>query len=332
MGNRLVIIFCIFLFTQPLKGVLKLSTGNGDWTASGTWNPSGQPACGDSIIINAGHTVSVTSQVSYNGCATPVILVIRGTLYFEGGSKLRLSCGSKIYIFAGGRIDSDGAGNSNQLEVCGTTVWTGTSGPVNGPVCIPATLPGCNAVLPVTLALFHGQACNKDICLSWQTRSEINNDFFEVERSRDGILFVSIERVHTLANDGNSKMPINYSATDRKVHEGVFYYRIKQVDRDGTFEMSPVIIVQPTGIGLAQLEIFPNPARGKFTVTGTFLLGKPAASLCIYNSLSQLVLNCELSPEGTSAEVDLNNKLQPGSYVVRSCDSGITCHARLLIN
>ena len=109
-------------------------------------------------------------------------------------------------------------------------------------------------VLPVELTEFAAQKESGYNLLSWSTASEINNAFFEVEKSSDGINFHKIGQVQ---GAGNSSEELDYEFMDHVVNDETVYYRLKQVDFDGAFEYSPVRML--TGEGeMAQLMVLDN--------------------------------------------------------------------------
>ncbi len=111
--------------------------------------------------------------------------------------------------------------------------------------------------LPVEMTYFNGQLQNKTVELTWGTASEKNNEYFQVERSADGINYEVIGRAE---GHGNSVTPVNYQFTDADPLSGVSYYRLLQVDFDGQSEFSKVISVENNVVQSA-LKVFPNPAQ-----------------------------------------------------------------------
>ena len=85
--------------------------------------------------------------------------------------------------------------------------------------------------LPVELISFNGVAENNEVRLTWETASELNNDFFDVERSQNGLNF---EKIGTVKGNGNSNILNQYTFLDKDPYVGFNYYRLKQVDYDGT--------------------------------------------------------------------------------------------------
>lgn len=99
----------------------------------------------------------------------------------------------------------------------------------------------CDAVLPVVLTNFVGKPEANRHLLEWSTASEINNNYFEIERSIDGQDF---EYIGEIQGKGNSSSNINYQFIDEYPKQTINYYRLKQVDYDGLFEYSKIIAIQ----------------------------------------------------------------------------------------
>ncbi len=134
--------------------------------------------------------------------------------------------------------------------------------------------------LPVELTRFDATAKGAGVNLSWATASEKNNDRFDVQRSATGEAF---ETIGSLKGTGNSTMAHEYAFVDKLPVAGLAYYRLKQVDTDGTTTFSPVVTVKGTALsGLA----FPNPSAGQITLAAD--LG--AVAYRVYNAIGQTVL------------------------------------------
>ena len=100
---------------------------------------------------------------------------------------------------------------------------------------------GCTptAILPIVLVSFEGKALkNNTNLIKWSTASEINNEYFSIEKSNDAILFSSIGEVN---GAGNSNNFIEYSFIDKNPNTTVNYYRLKQIDFNGEFSYSSII-------------------------------------------------------------------------------------------
>ena len=112
------------------------------------------------------------------------------------------------------------------------------------------------SVLSITLTRFEAFAVGAgQVRLEWETESEINNSHFELEHSTDGLQWNEIGQV---AGQGTTTATTNYILVDEQVPAGVHYYRLKQVDFDGSYTYSPIEVVNLQGNGA--WYIWPNPA------------------------------------------------------------------------
>ena len=115
--------------------------------------------------------------------------------------------------------------------------------------------------LPVSLIKFTAVAAGNKVRVSWSTATELNNAYFEVERSLDAATFVPVGRV---AGSGTSSQSQQYSLLDNAVEGNVIYYRLRQVDLDATVHYSEVRMVNLHDA--ASLTLLPNPAPGAVSV------------------------------------------------------------------
>ena len=95
--------------------------------------------------------------------------------------------------------------------------------------------------LPVELTFFNAEVqSDRTVLMSWQTATELNNDYFTIERSINGSQFKEIGRIEGI---GNSTSLNNYSFIDQQPFEGISYYRLKQTDLNGAYEyFAPVVV------------------------------------------------------------------------------------------
>jgi len=94
-----------------------------------------------------------------------------------------------------------------------------------------------NGILPVKLISFNATLANEKVNCTWETASETNNDYFTIERSKDGNGFESLGNVK---GQGNSNINTRYSFTDNNPFDGISYYRLKQTDFDGKYTYSTI--------------------------------------------------------------------------------------------
>lgn len=104
----------------------------------------------------------------------------------------------------------------------------------------PYAVRNATLILPVELINFNATPKGKNVEINWTTASETNNDYFSVERSKDGIEFSNIDIV---PGAGNSNKILNYKSIDNSPLSEYSYYRLKQVDFDGLFAYSKIVPV-----------------------------------------------------------------------------------------
>lgn len=122
----------------------------------------------------------------------------------------------------------------------------------------PIVLVNSGGILPIELISFTGQCEDNSIHIAWTTISELNNDYFTIEKSTDAINW---EIVGTKKGAGNSNQIINYDFIDETTYRNadVIYYRLKQTDYNGKFEYFNPISIINCAIEI-DIIVFPNPA------------------------------------------------------------------------
>ncbi|MBA3900949.1 MAG: T9SS type A sorting domain-containing protein, partial [Bacteroidetes bacterium] len=120
----------------------------------------------------------------------------------------------------------------------------------------------CN-VLPIELLEFTGFAEEKENILKWTTSSEINNAYFIIEKTINGTDFNDIGRVK---GNGNSSILLSYSFNDHTPTDGNNYYRLKQVDFDGSFKNSELILIRRESKNTYLVHLYPNPFNDIITL------------------------------------------------------------------
>lgn len=277
------------------------------------------PACGDSVIIQAAHTISVTSQQNYSSCGSPLKVVVYGALNFFNGFKLSLPCGSYIIVTGSGLIMADvGFSNSNYIEICNDVVWNSNT-IVSGNACFPLSHPICSssAVLPIELTYFVAQTCKyNEICFNWETSSEFNNNHFEVERSTNAFDFKVVLSINSKAPNGNSYSKISYSGIDEAPINGINYYRLKQVDNNQVFKYSKIISVHLVEEKELQFLIFPNSNPGEFTAKITGLKNSESVNVILRDQTGSVVYKALHQVDETFTKIKVNPpfKLSSGFY------------------
>jgi hypothetical protein len=165
-------------------------------------------------------------------------------------------------------------------------------------------------VTPVTWLYIKAQLLNNQTQVSWATSQEINTASYEIEHSTDGRLFI---KAGELAAAGNSSNTNNYSFTHRSPAAGFNYYRIKQVDRDGSFKYSVVVTVLKRE-GIHQTIIAPNPVKNILTVIEPSSVF--AATAEVYSSNGTLVIRKTINSEVQVFSMPVSN-LPAGNYILK---------------
>ncbi len=173
--------------------------------------------------------------------------------------------------------------------------------------------------LPITLLSFDAMKQLNSVKLEWVTTSEINNDFFTIERSTDGRNF---EKVDIIKGAGNSSELKAYSLYDHQPAEGVNYYRLKQTDFNGDFtfsEMVAVTISKSTAIVQAS-TVYPNPTNGNQLFLELYTKESGQLDLLISSMSGRVVIQRTVILDGlpTNYEVELLRglSLSPGTYII----------------
>jgi len=246
--------------------------------------------------------------------------------------------GNFVYIsyYNDGLVVLDISNPSNPLKVGQYDTYPGTSGSYTGAWgCYPYFPSGAviisdmqtglyvvdfllDPVTPVELTSFTAQVNKKGINLNWETATEINNYGFEIERRFENENNWKI--VGLVQGNGTTTQPIKYSLEDNLLTQaGSYYYRLKQIDNDGTFNYSNEIkvdFIQPNDFVLRQN--YPNPFNPSTTIE--FILGQSSfVNLEVYNSLGEKVVDL-LSENKESGSYRINfdaANLPTGIYIAK---------------
>ncbi len=170
--------------------------------------------------------------------------------------------------------------------------------------------------LPVTLLSFQVEASEEGhALLQWKTASEINNDYFAVERSGDAEQWTAIAQVK---GGGTSYNLLSYRFVDTSPAMGHNYYRLKQVDFDGQFEYSPVVHFYSDLATSFDLKLAPNPAYAKegLSVQLTTPTQEGKATMIVTDILGRTHILREISLEHEKTDLMVQEDLSPGLYLV----------------
>ena len=266
-----------------------------------------------------------------------------GTVDFDPGS------GTQDHSSAGGfdifLAQYDGSGNYIYAKTFGSTGidigWaaatdvsgnTYLTGPIEGTVDFDVTtqLTAVNSIdifiakfgplspLPVKLTSFKGENKGTINKLSWTTATEINNSGFELQRSSDGVNFHKIAFVDSKGRSGNSNTDLSYSIEDINPFPGNNYYRLKQIDINGRFEYSKVILLKQAKPNVIIVKnIFPNPAFENVNITINSSI-KESISIVVTNIEGKIVMRVETQLTRGDNQISLlSGSLTAGVYLIQ---------------
>lgn len=222
------------------------------------------------------------------------------------------------------------AGTGNSVTVTGLAEATyyfslfeynGSSAPVYNKTQVTSGSVNISSTLPVTLTYFTAEQKTNSVLLKWATAQEINNAYFDIERSVDGSAFTRVERIQ---GAGDSNETVEYSFTDNNVPaKGRLQYRLKQVDIDGKFEYSKIVTVV-TSAGQRTVNLYPNPVLDQLNIR--LPEGVTKAKLSIFNAAG---VNVYAAQVNNQAQLKISS-WPKGMYVVVIETGGETIKEKII--
>lgn len=202
-----------------------------------------------------------------------------------------------IPLFDGG----DGRGDAICYEVIPPlSLFSGGEGRGDA-MCFEDEIP-----LPIILASYSGHCWDNEVTLVWSTYSEMNNDYYLIEISHDGMNW---DVVDSIPGAGTSNNINEYSATYFS-NRFTNYFRLKQIDFDGTEALFNPILINCEEESLSPPILFPNPTNGNFNIKGF----GDSADIQIYDASGKLIY--ETIVFNDYSEIKFEHS-EPGMYIVR---------------
>ncbi len=272
---------------------------------------------GGALDLASGQTLTLDALGDANAI---FIIKASSTLTINSNSTVALANGaawSNVFWYVGSDATINGGSSSfNGIVLATTSITLTTGSTVSGRLLANGGAVTINsAVLPVELVALTVTANRKNAVLQWSTATETDNEGFEIDRRQNQ----DWQKIGFVAGAGTSSWPRDYSYTDYNLSPGKYGYRIKQLDRGGSFKYHEATEVEITSSGFFALESnFPNP----FNPSTTFSFSLPAnsfVSLTIYDALGRevsVVLSEEL-PAGNYARQWNAKALPSGVYFYR---------------
>lgn len=187
-----------------------------------------------------------------------------------------------------------------------------------------------SSALPIELLSFEGENHDKTNLLKWTTASEINNDFFTLEKSKDGINFTVLAIVDGY---GTSAFNLDYSFVDNNPYNQT-YYRLKQTDFDGEYTYSEIVGIDSKTNSFFTFNVFPNPNMGS-EINAQISAIKGQEILVVVNDFfgketySKIII-VEQSGEAVYA-IDPSEKLSAGIYIITATSNNKIYTKKLVV-
>jgi hypothetical protein len=285
-----------------------LNEGEITWTA-----PAGGLAVGDKVIFRG---------VSASGAITVVNI---GTL--SGAPNLNITANDDLYLTS--TVPSTTPNSTTNTDICMHVDFMGTGGgdnPTNsvilgtsaasgkytgsGSITNPANWIVNGGALPISLDRFLAKSTLNSILLSFTTVTERDNDYFDIERSGNGLSF---KKIGAIKGAGTSLIPQDYTYTDEKPLRGINFYRLKQVDFDGQFSYSPVVSVVFGKVG--NVVLYPTPTTSTMNVRLEEAF-QTEANWQVIDLMGRIITAGIFPAEQTDTQIPVGT-LSEGNYVLR---------------
>lgn len=297
-------------------GILTVGDGVAGGTDSLTVNGDLGSGLSSDITVHEGDVLVVTGNLG-NGFDGNI--VINGTLKVIGGvinAVADMTVGTNGIIQVGGDFVNAGGNVTNNGEILvGGTYIGGSSG---NP---PQDELGESSALPISLISFNALQKPSAIVISWSTASELNNDYFTIERSNNGSNF---SKIGTVKGVGTASTETNYSFTDNYPKTGINYYRLTQTDFNGNSEtFVPVSVMNTLS---TSFKVWPNPADTRLVIS----IGEinVDGEITMYNSIGAIVKSIPISE--FSGTIDVSD-YHAGLYILKISSAGTDYTQRILI-
>ena len=214
----------------------------------------------------------------------------------------------------GGTPSQSGTAVSGTISITGVTDFSPfTNASLDAP-----------SALPIELISFTGKVVPMGVELQWKTATEINNDYFNVEKLVNNEKFVSIGKIK---GKGTTTASSGYQFVDAYPSQGRSYYRLKQIDFDGKFTYSNVISIDYEGSDMVKISIYPNPAKGdEITLEIKGLKNVNTLPLSIIDPLGRQFLSANLQVDALTESVKRTisiKEMSDGMYILKI---GTTTH------
>ena len=255
---------------------------------------------GASTITVNGGTLDVTDDIKFNGSNDGDAIVVNGGTINVADDLNASGSNATITVNSGGTVNANevnGSQPTNPASLPSNIAISGGNFNVNG------------VTLPVELLYFRAATAFDELKLEWATANEIDNKGFFIEKSEDGLDF---EAIGFVEGNGDSKELIEYSFDLPSNEYG--FYRLKQVDFDGDYEFSSIVILEVPA-NSSMITVYPNPVQHELRLNGDQTV---IQQIAIYSLSGKVLLRMEGTLPDCEAEVSKAILSQPkGTYILK---------------
>jgi hypothetical protein len=327
--------FCLALSVHAQQTIT--SRGTGEWNLPSTWDKNRVPADNDIVVVQSGHEVQVSKNISLRNLTLRVIGVLRPGV----GVTMNFNASSVINVISGGRIESAQAN-------AGTAIFIGTDAKYRGNKVFNQNW-GAGTLLGLAYAtsstgnidqsgagFFLGNppatwqelrvfvTPEEQVQLIWVTSHETSARSFRIQRSQNA---QSWQEIGVIESTGNMSAQNIYSFVDNAPGSGTFFYRLLEYTPDGLYKVSAVRSARIQQGSFTQ-KIFPNPSRHSAQMLFPALTS--TAVLQVFNMEGRLVLNRILQKGAVGTQLDLS-AWPAGTYIIQvSLEEGALSQQKLV--
>lgn len=252
---------------------------------------SGSGIAANNVPIDNDYTIGFWAKTSSASAGAQISLLVRDEGTLEKGIMVNVINDGNWHLYKWDLNDNSqwtaftGNGQINGTQVTlDAIVFTANNASPDWTIYIDDVHAEEFVPLPVELTGFNAEVSGSGVYLSWSTATELNNFGFEIERSTDNSEWVKIGFVE---GHGNSYSNKEYFFVDKNIESGKYFYRLKQVDLDGSYEYSRVLTVEFGSAAEFELsQNYPNPFNPN-TVISWKMPEAGKVSLKIFNSLGE---------------------------------------------
>jgi hypothetical protein len=186
-------------------------------------------------------------------------------------------------------------------------------------------------IVPVSMVSFTANADKNSSRLNWRTASEVNNDYFQIERSGDGVNYAVLDKIKS-QNKGNSQTEQAYVFYDNTPLQGINYYRLTQFDWDGKFQVFGVRTVKFEDKNQATIRAYPNPTKGTIFIQLDNYKGKQLTA--ILRDVTGKTVHSETiltTSNSQNTPLSIKEKIADGMYILSIMGDNLMSNMKIVV-